>query len=64
MPTTTQHLIGSVEAGRILGKSPRTVHRLVESGALVPAMKAPGGFAGIYLFNRADVERLAAEAAA
>lgn len=63
MTTEPQDLIGSVEAGRILGRSPRTVHRLVESGDLTPAMKAPGGFAGIYLFNRADVEALAEAAA-
>jgi hypothetical protein len=60
----TADLIGSTAAATILGKSPRTVHRLVESGALVPAMKAPGGYAGVYLFKRSDVEKLAAEAAA
>lgn len=56
-------LIGSAEAARLLRKSQRTVHRLVASGALKPAMTAPGGFAGVYLFNRADVEALAQDAA-
>lgn len=54
-------LIGSAEAARLLGRSPRTIHRLVESGHLTPAMTAPGGFRGTFLFHRADVERLAAE---
>lgn len=63
--TTTEpaDLVGSVEAGRILGRSPRTVTRLVASGALVPVMTAPGGAFGAYLFARADVERLAREQA-
>ena len=55
-------LIGSVEAARILGKSPRTVHRLVESGALTPVLTAPGG-AGVFMFDRADVEALRDERA-
>jgi len=49
-------LIGSAEASRILGKSQRTVLRLVKTGALVPAMTVPGGYVGTYLFDRADVE--------
>jgi hypothetical protein len=55
---TTPDLIGTIEAAAILGKSARTVHRLVFHGKLVPAFTAPGGFAGTYLFNRADVEAL------
>jgi excisionase family DNA binding protein len=51
-------LIGSAEAARILGKSPRTVHRLVKAGTLTPAHVAPGGFVGSFLFNRSDVEEL------
>jgi excisionase family DNA binding protein len=54
----TDDLIGSAEAARILGKSPRTIHRLVDSGTLTPAVVAPGGFAGAFLFRRADVEAL------
>lgn len=56
-------LIGSAEAARILGKSPRTVHRMVQAGTLVPVVTAPGGFAGTFLFRRAAVLRLAAERA-
>jgi len=59
-PNTTDDLIGSVEVARMLGKSPRTIHRLVEVGALTPVLTAPGGAHGAYLFRRADVERLAA----
>jgi hypothetical protein len=54
-------LIGSVEAAAILGKSPRTVHRLVANGDLTPAHTAPGGYVGTFLFIRAEVERLATE---
>lgn len=56
--STTDELIGSAETARMLGKSPRTVHRMVEAGTLVPAVTAPGGFAGTFLFRRADVEAL------
>lgn len=57
-------LIGSVEAASILGKSPRTVHRLVESGRLTPVTVAPGGSSGVYLFERGDVEALVEAASA
>lgn len=57
---TTPDLIGTVEAARVLGKSPRTVHRMVKAGTLTPAMKAPGGFAGAFLFTRTEVEALVA----
>lgn len=55
----TEELIGSVEAGRILGRSPRTIHRLVASRELVPALTAPGGHNGVFLFRRTDVQALA-----
>lgn len=61
---TPSDLIGSVEAAKILGKSPRTVHRLVAAGTLVPAMTAPGGAAGVFLFRREDIESLAGVVAA
>ena len=61
---TTDDLIGSVEAARLIGKSPRTIHRLVESGDLAPALTAPGGAHGAYLFRREDVEALAEAGAA
>lgn len=50
--------IGTAEVARILGRSHRTVHRMVTDGRLVPVMKAPGGFVGAFLFNRADIEAL------
>lgn len=59
MPHTNPPLIGTAEAARMLGKSPRTVHRLVAAGNLTPAMTAPGGRVGVFLFNRSDIERLA-----
>lgn len=60
---TTGDLIGTAEAARMLGKSHRTVHRMVANGTLTPAIVAPGGHAGVWLFRRADIERLAAKAA-
>lgn len=59
MPTEEPELIGTAEAALILGKSPRTIHRLVETGDLKPAMTAPGGPSGVFLFRKADVEHLA-----
>lgn len=61
---TSPDLVGTVEAAQILGKSPRTVHRMVKAGELTPALVAPGGFAGAYLFDRSEIERVKAEAAA
>lgn len=57
MPTT-EHLIGTAEAGRILGKTPRTVQRMVASGTLTPVVTLPGK-TGAYLFDRHDIEALA-----
>lgn len=57
---TEPDLIGTAEVARMFGKSHRTVHRMVQSGDLTPTVTAPGGFAGTFLFNRADVERKAA----
>ena len=51
----TEDLIGTAEAARILGRSPRTVHRMVATGDLTPALTAPGGPSGSYLFRRAEV---------
>lgn len=58
---STDNLIGTAEAATMLARSHRTIHRLVESGALVPAITAPGGFKGVFLFKREDVERIKAE---
>lgn len=59
MNTPTDKLIGTAEAARILGKSHRTIHRLVNDGDLPVAITAPGGRVGTFLFMRSDVERLA-----
>ena len=56
---TYTELIGTAAAARILHCSHRTVHRLVEDGTLTPAHVASGGPAGIFLFDRADVEAVA-----
>lgn len=64
MPHTNPPLIGTAEAARMLGKSPRTVHRLVATGDLTPAMTAPGGRVGVFLFRKADVEALVKSSAA
>lgn len=55
-----EDLIGTVEAARLIGRSPRTIHRLVHSGVLAPAVVAPGGNSGVYLFKRSDIELHAA----
>lgn len=60
MSYMTHDFIGTTEAARLLGKSPATIRRMIEAGELKPAARAPGGFRPAYLFNRADVEALAA----
>ena len=52
-------LMTTTEAGRILGKSPRTVQRLAENGDLEYAQKLPGPN-GAYLFEPAVIQRHAA----
>jgi hypothetical protein len=59
-PVGTADLVGSSEAARMLGRSPRFVHRLVIAGKLEPVVIAPGGFNGSFMFNRADIEALVA----
>jgi predicted site-specific integrase-resolvase len=56
-------LIGTAEAAGILGKSLPTVKRYAMAGRLPVAVKMKGD-TGAYLFERADVDRLAAELAA
>jgi excisionase family DNA binding protein len=57
-------LIGTTEAARVLGKSTRTVHRMVKAGRIAPVMIAPGGYVGTWLFDRAQIQALADEMAA
>lgn len=53
-------LLTSPQVGLALGKSARTIHRMVEAGELQPVQQLPGPN-GAFLFRRADVEALAAE---
>ena len=55
--TTDEDLITAPEAGVILGKSARTVQRMIPTGQLVPVRKLPGPNVA-YLFRRSDVEAL------
>lgn len=52
--------IGSVDTCRILEIDRSTLSRWVASRQITPLMQLPGR-TGAYLFDRADVERLAAE---
>lgn len=54
-------LISSPEAARIIGRSSRTIHRLVDSGELIPVSRVSAGPNGAYVFHRADVERIAGQ---
>lgn len=56
-------LLTTAQAAEILGKTPRTVQRMVAAGLLTPATTLPGK-TGAHLFDRAEVERLAAEGVA
>lgn len=55
-----ESLIGVAEASEIAGIDRRTIHRMVDRGELAPASKLPG-LRGAYIFNRADIERIAAD---
>lgn len=55
---TTPQLISSPQAAQILCVSARTVHRMVAAGDLTPAVTAPGGPHGAFLFDLADVKKL------
>lgn len=54
--------VGAAEACQILEVHAATLGRWVKSGTITPAHKLPGKN-GAYLFNRADVEKLAHERA-
>ena len=53
-------LIGTAELARELGVSPQTIYRRVREGAIKPAMTAPGGQHGTWLFRRPDKKKPAA----
>lgn len=52
-------MIGSTESSRLLNIDKATLSRWVNNGTIQPALKLPGKN-GAYLFNRADIEALAA----
>lgn len=60
MPKLDQdELVSTAEAARMLDRHVRSIHRLVQTGELVPVAKIPGR-TGAFLFRRADVEALKA----
>lgn len=60
MPKSNHPTITVAEAAAILAVNRKTVLRRVAAGILKPTQKLPGE-TGAYLFDRAEVERLAAE---
>lgn len=61
IPMTTQDLIGTRGAAEILGITTRGVSKAVREGRLVPIARL--GDRGVNVFDRAEIERLAAEGA-
>ena len=57
MTKPSHKLIPATEAADRLGVSRRTVLRLVDSGHLIPAIKAPG-LRGAYVFTEDEVARV------
>lgn len=53
----TDRLIGTAELARELGVSPQTIYRRVREGTIKPAMTAPGGQHGTWLFRRPENEK-------
>lgn len=56
--------LSTPQVARELHVSTRTVHRMVTAGTLTPALTAPGGPHGAFLFTRAEVQRAKEGAAA
>lgn len=59
-PAPRSDLITATEAAELLGRTSRTVVRWAGDGKLPPATKLPG-LRAPFLFNRSDVEALAAK---
>ena len=55
--TSAEPLLTSADVSQILGRSVRTVLRMVDAGTLAYAQRLPGPN-GAYLFRREDVEAL------
>ena len=60
MTPSQPDIITTGEAGRMIGRSARTVQRLIESGELLTVGKL-AGVNGHFLLDRAVVETLAAK---
>lgn len=60
----TPALVGTAEACRMLGKDKATLSRWVASGRLTPVARTSDKPNGAFLFDRAEIERVAAEVAA
>jgi hypothetical protein len=54
MAKPDEELLTANQVAKLIGKSPRTVLRMVEAGLLASAHKLPGPN-GAYLFRTADV---------
>lgn len=55
-------LLSTAEVAEMLGILPRSVAQRVQRGTLMPALKLPGQ-TGAYLFDRDEIEALAADSA-
>ena len=63
MPSPDLDLVGTVEAAEVIDVERSTLSRWVAFGRITPALKLPGKN-GAVLFERSEVERVAAEYAA
>lgn len=50
----------TADAARRIGRSPRTIHRAVRAGKLLPLFQVPGK-TGAFIFTAGEVERFAAQ---
>lgn len=64
-PMTSSDLVTKREAAEMLGMTPSAVNKMVLAGKLRPSRAIPGRkrSTAMYLFRRADVERLVARRA-
>lgn len=58
-----KELVTTAQAAGILGCTVRTVHRMVQRGALHPVQQFPG-YRGAYLFDKAAVSDIKSPASA
>lgn len=58
-----EHLVSTKQVSELLRVDVRTVHRMAQSGLLPSALKIPGK-TGAWMFDRTDVDRIAAQRSA